>query len=372
MAEVVGAFGLSHTAFMIHSFAKADAAQGERVRDAYAGVAERLVELRPDALVVISSEHFKTFFFNNFPTFCLGTASSYETWGEHQTPKCVVPGAVDLSRALLDHAVLAGFDLAFSESFMLDHGFVAPLHLIRPQMDIPIVPLFVNCTTPPLPTLERCHALGVALRRGIDDATSGRVVIIGTGGLSHWLGTPEMGRINERFDRLCLQQLVDGRLQDLLSLDNDTVVREAGNGGDEIRNWLVMLGAAGATRGDVLLYEPVTAWSTGIAVAEAACSPSPAPRNSRGNGRDSTLRSSFGLSDLAFRLTIDEALLAEFRSGDRDSVIDSANLAESERAALLSCDPAALLEVGLHPLILLQLAFVLGLRADELFAGQDR
>lgn len=374
MADVVGAFGVSHTAFMIHSFAKADPTQGQRVRDAYERVARRLEQLKPDAIVVVSSEHFRTFFFDNFPMFCLGTAPSFETWGEAQTVKCRVPGHPGLSQSMHEWAVGAGFDLAFSDSMVLDHGFVAPLQLLRPQMDIPIVPLFVNCTTQPLPTLQRCYALGNALRDGIECcASADRVVVLGTGGLSHWLGTPDMGRINETFDKECLDAFADGRVRDVYSIDNETVAREVGNGGDEIRNWLVMLGAARSQRAEILLYEPVAEWSTGIAVAEANCS---ARREDIKSGsvhqQPMSPKPSFELSDLAFRLVIDEVLREEFRSGDRTAIIDRADLSESEAAAIRGLDPRALLDLGLHPLILLQLAMAVDLDLASAFSDQPR
>ncbi len=39
--------------------------------------------------------------------------------------------------------------------------------------------------------------------------------------------------------------------------------KEAGNGGQEIRNWIAVLGALPDRKGEVLAYEPVPEWLAG-------------------------------------------------------------------------------------------------------------
>ena len=92
-----------------------------------------------------------------------------------------------------------------------------------------------------------------------------RVALIGTGGLSHWVGMPGMGRINADFDRWFLDRLSTGRADDVLSL-TDAKLEEAGNGAHEIRSWLTVAGAVGGKPARVLVYEPVSAWVTGMGV----------------------------------------------------------------------------------------------------------
>jgi hypothetical protein len=91
-----------------------------------------------------------------------------------------------------------------------------------------------------------------------------RVAVVGAGGLSHWIGTPRVGDIEEDFDRWFLDRLEAGAIDELLDLP-DGEIELAGNGAHEIRSWLAVAGAA-AGRARTLAYEPVYPWITGMAV----------------------------------------------------------------------------------------------------------
>jgi protocatechuate 4,5-dioxygenase beta chain/2'-carboxy-2,3-dihydroxybiphenyl 1,2-dioxygenase large subunit/2'-aminobiphenyl-2,3-diol 1,2-dioxygenase large subunit len=182
--------------------------------------------------------------------------------------------------------VAAGFDLAFSANPKIDHAFMAPLTLIRPEMDIPVVPVFQNANTEPLPPLWRSAQLGELLRDVITRRPAAEtVVVLGTGGLSHWVGTPEMGQINSAFDERFLQHVRAGDLGAILAMKTADVLAEAGNGAPEICNWVTAMAAASrqegwgvsepertarGPRGVVLAYESVPDWATGIALARLA------------------------------------------------------------------------------------------------------
>lgn len=268
MGRIVGAFGVSHTAMMIRKF---DGSNPDHVavHSAFTDIAGRIRSMQPDSIVVLSSEHLKTFFLDNMPTFCIGTGATAEGWGEAGVPKHTVQVHQDLARGLLDGLVAREFDLASSENFRLDHGFMAPLHLLIPEMDVSIVPVFENCVVPPLPSMKRCYKLGQAIREIIETERpeNERVAIVAAGGLSHWVAVPGMGRINEPFDRKFLDQVVSGDHEAIVAYDTETIEREAGNGGQEIRSWATMLGAVGKAPVEVLTYLPVKSWVTGIALA---------------------------------------------------------------------------------------------------------
>jgi aromatic ring-opening dioxygenase catalytic subunit (LigB family) len=83
--------------------------------------------------------------------------------------------------------------------------------------------------------------------------SSRRVVILGTGGLSHAVGTPDMGKVDEQFDKRFLDLLCR---QDPAMLDITDVEMEAiGNGTHEIRNWIAVAGAVEGAKGEVVMYE---------------------------------------------------------------------------------------------------------------------
>jgi protocatechuate 4,5-dioxygenase beta chain len=162
----------------------------------------------------------------------------------------------------------ADFDPALSMELTLDHGVLVPMELAGIARDIPVVPVLFNCVQPPLPSMRRCYAFGVALGHalraypGLD-----RVAVIATGGLSHDLATPRMGMVNEAFDREFLRLLELGDVDALLQFSTNHV-HEAGNGAEEIRMWITAMGIAGAGRYETHFYRAVPNWFTGIGIGE--------------------------------------------------------------------------------------------------------
>jgi aromatic ring-opening dioxygenase catalytic subunit (LigB family) len=267
MGKIVAAFTSGHTALMIRRFKDADPEEAKHVMDAFQEVRRRLLDAKPDALLVVATDHLKTFFLNNIPAFCIGTGDECRAWGEGGVPKYRVPVHKKLARTILEACLAGGFDLAFSEEMPLDHSFMTPLHFIQPEMDIPIIPLYQNHAVKPLPKPRRCFQLGEMIRRAVEEKGDGaRVALLGTGGLSHWVGRPEMGTINSDFDRRVLALIQEGRAVEMCDWNFEEVEKEAGNGTNEIRNWLTVIGAVAGRKGEVLAYEPVKAWATGIGV----------------------------------------------------------------------------------------------------------
>ena len=117
--------------------------------------------------------------------------------------------------------------------------------------------------------LARCVEIGRVLGIAIRNApTDDRVAVIGAGGLSHWVGHPRVGDIDEEFDRWFLDRLSERELAAVLAL-TDRQLSEAGNGAHEIRSWLTVAAAAGG-RGTELAYEAIHPWITGMGVMEFA------------------------------------------------------------------------------------------------------
>jgi aromatic ring-opening dioxygenase catalytic subunit (LigB family) len=210
-----------------------------------------------------------TFEYESMPIFAVGRGESFLTWGEGNSPKMTLGGVPAFADAVHRHLIEDGFDVAGAAEMRLDHSFACPMHFLNPDGAIPVLPVFVNCNVPPLPSLRRAVAFG----RGLGDAvraqsTVGRVAIVGTGGLSHWIGLPQTGTINEEFDLRFLDSYETGDLDGIARWDSDEVIADAGNGAAEIRNWLVAAAAAGSVRPQRIAYEPVFAWKTGIALVD--------------------------------------------------------------------------------------------------------
>jgi aromatic ring-opening dioxygenase catalytic subunit (LigB family) len=144
----------------------------------------------------------------------------------------------------------------------LDHGTMIPLHFLTPAMNLPIVPVVINTLAPPLPTPRRCFLLGQAVG-GAVRRDSRRIGVIATGGMSHDPGERNHGVIDESFDREFLDAMTRADAQRLSSYTVEQL-NAAGAGAVELLNWIALGGALGGARGEVLAYEPVVPWATGI------------------------------------------------------------------------------------------------------------
>ncbi|MCW5668769.1 MAG: hypothetical protein KIT86_03845 [Hydrogenophaga sp.] len=270
-AAIVWGGVCSHTGAMMRA-PKAGDGEGERVERVFAAfdeLAESLHRCGAQVLVTVATDHFLTFDYANLPVFSIGTGTKFRGHGEFGVPQRDFDGVDGLGEAVHASLVQGGFDVSSARGMPLDHAFACPLQLLFKRLSMPVLPLYVNCTVAPLPTHRRCLELGKALGQALRaQGVVERVAVLGTGGISHWVGTPQTGTINEAFDRQFLGDFTQGRFEDIARWDSDEVIRTAGNGAAEIRNWLVAAGAFGARTARSLAYEPVRAWSTGIGVLE--------------------------------------------------------------------------------------------------------
>ncbi|MBB6096509.1 aromatic ring-opening dioxygenase catalytic subunit (LigB family) [Povalibacter uvarum] len=269
MADLVGVFAASHTPVMLNFPDAVEEADRSAVYDEFRKLGAALAATKPQTVIVISDDHLHNFFLDNLPAFCIGAADSYASPAEHwlAVDRHALRGDSALSAHVLGEALEAGFDPAFSMQLTLDHGVLTPLVLAGLSRQVAIVPILVNCVQPPLPTMARClqwgRFLSTAIRsyRGCE-----RVAILATGGISHDVATPRMGMINEAFDREFLRLLELDDSEQLLRFATDHV-NEAGNGAEEIRNWLMAHGAAAGHRFELQFYRPLHKWYTGIGMA---------------------------------------------------------------------------------------------------------
>jgi protocatechuate 4,5-dioxygenase beta chain len=124
----------------------------------------------------------------------------------------------------------------------VDHAFTVPYSLLWPGQERPVrvVPIVVNTVQHPLPSAKRCAKLGRAVGRAIESyGKDERVLVLGTGGLSHQLDGERAGFINRDFDKLCLEKLVDDP-DALTGYSNHDLVEFAGTQGIEILMWIAM------------------------------------------------------------------------------------------------------------------------------------
>jgi len=274
MAQVVAGIACSHVPFMVSpkNWERLPEAGRTRLRAGFDRARQMLEDSRPDVLITFADDHFDRCFYDNLPAFLVGVGE--EAIGPavagFDLPNVRLPIAHDLARFIVREGLEGGVDFAFSEELALDHAELAPMIHLTPRWDLPIIPIVVNAFAPPMPTLKRCFDVG-AFVGGCVGRWPGntRVAMLGTGGLSHWVGPPQTGRINEEFDRWFLERLTQGEISEITSryARYEDLEAVAGNGGHEIRDWLAVAGAMPSRlRPQVLAYEPLKAWSTGTGI----------------------------------------------------------------------------------------------------------
>jgi protocatechuate 4,5-dioxygenase beta chain/2,3-dihydroxyphenylpropionate 1,2-dioxygenase len=242
-----------------------------RVHAAYAKVKAMLSAVCPDVVCVIAGDHVEGFFLNAVPAFAVYAGASVS--GKFGRYDYTFPVHEPLARAILEQGIEREFDLTYSQDVRLDYAFFVPLHFTMPDSPVPIVPLYVNVYLPPQPTPRRCYAWGKALRE-ILDARPERIVLMASGGMSHYPGTPRYPNPDFEFDRRLLASLERGEGHRLIEM-TPRQLDEAGN--IELRTWMVVMGMIGADHpATVVSYEPcwhhghgVLYWDLAPARAEA-------------------------------------------------------------------------------------------------------
>jgi hypothetical protein len=98
----------------------------------------------------------------------------------------------------------------------------------------------------PLPSARRCYKLGQALRRAVESFPQDlKVMVLGTGGLSHQIHGKRFGFINPEWDHEFMSRLVEDPAG-LTELSHDELMRRGGVESVEMIIWLAMRGALSA------------------------------------------------------------------------------------------------------------------------------
>jgi 3-O-methylgallate 3,4-dioxygenase len=248
-------------------------------------LARSIADARLDALIVVGDDQREQYFEDNMPAFlvyCGATianstlqlpAEAPEYWKrarslyhEPDAPR-EYPVARELGLHLVGFLLDSEFDVAFSEKLAKPrgegHAFGFVHRRLLPQNVVPIVPLVVNTYYPPnQPRPRRCFRLGLAVKEAIAGfAEKARVGILASGGLSHFT-------IDEALDRQVLEGCRNADENALASIPP----AKLNSGNSEIRNWIVVAGAAAGLRTEWQEYVPLyrTPAGTGCGMAFAA------------------------------------------------------------------------------------------------------
>lgn len=277
MARVVGGVGCSHVPAVGVAIDKGKT--GDPYWAEYftkiAPAREWMAEVDPDVCIVVYNDHAYAFSLEVIPTFALGLAAEFPPTDEGYGPRPVpvAQGHPDLAWHLAESLILDEFDLTLVNELEVDHGLTVPLSVLYGQPEAwpcRVIPLCVNVIQYPPPTGHRCYRLGQALRRAIESFEGDeRIVVLGTGGLSHQLQAQRAGLINVDFDHAFLDSLVTDP-ESAARIPHVEYLREAGSEGIEMVMWLVMRGVLDAQAREVYraTHVPTSNTHNGLLVLE--------------------------------------------------------------------------------------------------------
>ncbi|MEM8937657.1 MAG: class III extradiol dioxygenase family protein [Pseudomonadota bacterium] len=252
MARIVGGVTTSH----IPAIGNAMSSKLEsdpywkRFFDGYEPVKEWLADVDPDIAIVVYNDHGLNFFLNNIPTFAIGCADRYENadegWGLQTLAS--FEGNAQFSWHLAESLIGQEFDMAMCQEMLVDHGFIVPMALMwrhLPKWPVQGIPLAINTVQHPIPSAARLLKLGAALKKAIESYPEDlKVVIFGTGGMSHQLQGERAGLVDIEFDLRCMDKIINDP-EWMTQLSTTEIIERAGTEGVEVIMWLTMRGALG-------------------------------------------------------------------------------------------------------------------------------
>jgi len=268
----------------------------------------------PELVVLFAPDHYNGVFYDLMPPFCIGAAAS--AVGDFGTAAGPLNVDTKVARAITEHALDSGLDVALSERMTVDHGFAQPLELLFGSLTArPVVPIFLNCVAEPLGPVARIRLLGEAVGRAVSDLGR-RVLVVGSGGLSHdppvprlreaapqvaerliagrnltpedrarreqrvvdagrefAAGTATIAPLNPAWDEALMALLADGDLRSLDAWSNAEITAHAGHSGHEVRTWIAAyaaLSTAGPYDVSYSFYRPIPEWIAGFGITTAA------------------------------------------------------------------------------------------------------
>ncbi|SED23664.1 hypothetical protein [Bradyrhizobium erythrophlei] len=317
--QIVSAVGITHTPGLGDQMYRPDSTQMARILDGFSTVSRQIADARPEVVIAFVNDHFDMFTLRNMPGFAIALGSPH--WGPTpqteawiQMKRAEIPGNPELAHDICRSLTDGGFELYRTESAEFVHNLLIPKKYLWPDLDIPVVPIFINCLAPPLPSWRRAYELGQAVRQVIDRRTE-RVALLASGGISHWppitvddetTADPLMKRvqqfqllgwdvlrddptlpldllqrekemadsgrslINVEWDRDILRRLAEGDTAYLTRLDHAQVNSIGGSGAAEMLLWVALMGAMNGAKGEVVMYEPVKEWMGGVGLISYA------------------------------------------------------------------------------------------------------
>jgi len=228
---------------------------------------DHVAALRPDVLILVGDDQHENLIDDNMPPFTIFMGKEAEaslslrylnqSKSENRTKYSI---DAKLAEALLTGLMEEGFDPSYSRQTRyaggLGHAFARVLKFVSPEANYEVIPVMINTYYPPSPSPQRCVKFGQALARVLRQIPGPeRIVIVGSGGLSHT-------KIDEDLDAGFIRALQQNDLTYMAQMPAADLVE----GTSEIRNWIVTAAAADS-RGTMVDYCPLYRTATGVGCA---------------------------------------------------------------------------------------------------------
>jgi 2,3-dihydroxyphenylpropionate 1,2-dioxygenase len=303
---------MSHSPLL--DFVEPPADVAAEVAGAFARARAFVADYDPTLVVSFAPDHYNGFFYDLMPPYCLG----YEALGvgDYGTAAGPLDVPTELAERLAQHVIDRDVDIAISRRMEIDHGAVQPLEILFGGIDtVPTIPVFVNSVARPFTTMRRIRLLGEAIGSFLADLDE-RVLVIGSGGLSHdppvpqWAtateqqrallldgrhptaaardarqqnvidaarafaaGTATIQDLNPAWDRALMATLASGDLSPIDAMTPDRMAADAGNSAHEVRTWVAAFSALGAVGPYAVrssFYRPIREFIAGFGVMTAS------------------------------------------------------------------------------------------------------
>lgn len=267
----------------------------------------------PELILIFAPDHYNGLFYDLMPPFVVATAA--ESVGDYNTLTGPLSVASDLALDLTRHLMESDLDTALSHRLQVDHGCTQTLEEMTGSLTrYPVIPIIINSVAPPFVPYRRIRKLGEAVGRFLAQLNR-RVLILGTGGLSHEPPVPlladspaevqeflicgrnptpearaareartiaagkiygselcEQTPLNAAWDEAFIELLLGGDLAQVDEFDIQKISAEAGRSTHEVRTWVAAfsaLAALGPYQARKDYYRPINEWIAGYGVVSA-------------------------------------------------------------------------------------------------------
>lgn len=271
MAKIVGGFVVPHNPVMYHNPKGATQEQSDIVYGAYKEMAEKIRDLKADTAIIVGCDHYILFGTECLPPYVIST-------GEIEGPVDQLPGLRrgpikshgELGSHIALHGFATGFDWTVGRAMAVDHSISIPhQQMVEPNEGMKTVAVMLACGVDPYLPMKRAWEIGENIAEAVASFPGDeRIVVIGTGGISHHVGDERMGEVNPAFDKKVLDAVTSGDKAAMLGLTDEEILRDGGNGAMEIRTYACAMAALQASGGRVVAYESIEGWVTGMGFAE--------------------------------------------------------------------------------------------------------